>query len=245
MGMSGKSGADTCLQQSMCRVEFLPNKGARVVRALVHNLGMARTSVLLVLVLLCGANAQQKLPPPIELVDCSGASPPKELPNARFARKGGRTTSSKVFFQKRALTVKDVAQGRDLSRYEPLTLTNTKPATVVERKSDPILPSARTFLWQHWHDRKQGYLILTLSSVDATSTSHVFVEQDNTGRWRVYWRIVRHMDVDDLPTYYSIEWVIPSGFRQPGKPLPDGQHPDPVNNKLEFRDKCGDVGQSL
>jgi hypothetical protein len=217
-----------------------------VVRALVHNLGMARTSVLLMLLLLSGAYAQQKLPPPKEPSDCSGATSPRELPNARFARKGGRITPSKVFFQKGVLTVKDVAQGRNLSRYETLTLTNTKPTPVVERKSDPILASARTFLWQHWHDRKQGYLILTLSSVDATSTSHVFVEQENTGRWCVYWRIVRHMgDVDDLPIYYSIEWVIPAGFRQPRKPLPDGQHPDPVNNELEFRDKCGDVEQSL
>lgn len=207
---------------------------------------MSRTSVLLPLLFLMGAHAQQKLPPPIESPDCSVAAPPKELPNARFARKGGRTTPSKVLFQKGVLTVRDVAQGRDLGGYETLTLTNPRPTTVLERKNDPIIPRSRTFLWQHWHDHKPAYLILTLSSVDATSTSHIFVEQDGTGRWRVSWRIVRHTgEVNDLSTYYAIEWVIPAGFRRPGKPLLKGQQPDPAKNKLEFRDSCGEVEQSL
>jgi hypothetical protein len=212
----------------------------------VHNSDMVRTSVFLLLALLSTAYAQQNVPPPIEAPDCNVAAPSKELPNARFARKGGRTTASKVLFQGGVLTVKDVVQGRDLGMYETLTLTNPKPMTVVENKDDPVIPRARMFLWQHWHDRKQGYLILTLSSVDATSTSHIFVEPDKTGRWRVSWRIVRHMgQVNDLPTYYSIAWVIPAGFRQPGKSLPEGQEPDPAKNRIEFRDKCGDVEQSF
>lgn len=207
---------------------------------------MARPSVFLLLVLLSAAQAQQKLPPPVEAPECGAKAQTNELPNARFAREGGRTTASKVLFQGGVLTVKDVAQGRDLGRYETLTLTNPKPTTVLERKGDPIIPRARAFLWQHWHDRKQGYLILTLSSIDATSTSHIFVEQDNAGHWRVSWRIVRHMgEVDDLPTYYSSEWVTPTGFRQSGKPLPEGQKPDAANNRIEFRDKCGEVENSL
>jgi hypothetical protein len=207
---------------------------------------MARPFVFLLLVLLSAAQAQQKLPPPIEAPECSAKAPSNELPNARFARKGGRTTASKVLFQGGVLSVKDVAQGRDLGRYETLTLTNPKPTTVLERKGDPVIQRARVFLWQHWHDRKQGYLILTLSSVDASSTSHIFLEQDDTGRWRVSWRIVRHMgEVDDLPTYYSIQWVNPTGFRQPGKPLPEEQQPDAAKNTIEFRDKCGEVEDSL
>jgi hypothetical protein len=44
-------------------------------------------------------------------------------------------------------------------------------------------------------------LILTLSSVDAT-TSHVIIQKDEIGRWRVYWRIVRyHSEVDGLAHY--------------------------------------------
>lgn len=203
-------------------------------------------SAVLVLVLMGATQAQQSLPPPIEAPDCTVAVPSKELPNARFARKGGRTTATKVSFQGGVLTVKDVAQGRDLHKYEKLTLTNPKPMTVVESQADSTIPRARMFVWQHWRDRKQGYLIMTLSSVDATSTSHIFVEQDNTDHWRVSWRIVRYMgEVDDLPTYYAIQWVIPAGFRQLGTPLREGQQPDPLKNRLEFRDKCGDVEQSF
>ena len=203
-------------------------------------------SALLVLALLGGTQAQQSVPPPVQAPDCTVAAPSKELPNARFARKGGHTAASKVSFQSGVLTVKDVEQGRDLHKYETLTLTNPKPTTVVERQADSTIPRARMFVWEHWRDRKQAYLILTLSSVDATSTSHIFVEQDNTGRWRVSWRIVRHMGrVDDLPTYYAVQGVTPAGFRQPGSPLPDGQQPDPVKNMLEFRDKCGEVENSF
>jgi hypothetical protein len=184
---------------------------------------MARPFVFLLLVL-SAAQSQQKLSPPVEAPECSAKAPSNELPNARFARKGGRTTASNVLFQGGVLTVKDVAQGRDLGGYETLTLTNPEPRTVLERRGDPI----------------------TLSSVDATSTSHIFVEQDDTGRWRVSWRIVRYMgEVDDLPTYYSIQWVTPTGFRQPGKPLPERQQPDAAKNTLEFRDKCGEVESSL
>jgi hypothetical protein len=162
---------------------------------------MVKISGLLLLALLGSAQAQQNVPAPIEAPDCTVAAPSNELPNARFTRKGGRTTPSKVSFQNGVLIVKDVAQARDLQKYEMLTLANPKHLTVFERKDDPIIPRARTFIWQHWHDRKQGYLVLTLSSVDATGTSHVFVEQDNTSRWRVSWRIVRDRgEVDDLPT---------------------------------------------
>jgi hypothetical protein len=207
---------------------------------------MARTCIFLLLAVLSSAYAQQNVPPPIEAADCNVAAPSKELPYARFARKGGRTTASKILFQGGVLTVKDVAQGRDLGKYETLTLTNPKHMTVVESKHDPVIPRARMFLWQHWHDREQGYLILTLSSVDATSTSHIFIEQDKTGRWRVSWRIVRHMgQVNDMPTYYSIAWMTRAGFRQPAKPLPEGQEPDPAKNTIEFRDTCGDVEQSF
>ena len=132
-----------------------------------------------------------------------------------------------------------------MKQYDTLKL-NHKATTIVGLRNDPILAHARTFLFEHWRDQKQAYLSLTLRSVDATSTSHIFIEQDRTGRWRVSWRIVRHMgEVDDLPTYYSMRWVIPGGYEEPGAPLAEGQAHDPIKNRLEFRDKCGDIEQTL
>ena len=60
------------------------------------------------------------------------------------------------------------------------------------------------------------------------------------------WRIVRHSGlIDDLPTYYGVQWVRPSGWRETGKPLARGEQPDAKKHELEFRDKCGDVEQSF
>jgi hypothetical protein len=184
----------------------------------------------LLFVLEGSAFGQNSIPQPLEAADCKTASPSGELANARFQRKGGRSTTSRVLSREGELTVTDVAQGRDLKQYDTLRL-NPKPRTVIGLRNDPILAHARTFLFEHWRDHKQAYLSLTLSSVDATSTSHIFIEQDKTGRWRVSWRIVRDMgEVDDLPTYYSMRWVIPAGYEEPGTPLAEGQEPDPIKN---------------
>jgi hypothetical protein len=196
------------------------------------------------------------IPPPHEAAKCSVASESGERPNARFARKGGRTARAKVVFQDDELTVKDVAQGRDLAKYERLTLTRPSKVFLMtrrgmtgeqaEREARQVLARARTFLFEHWRDHKQAYITLTGSSVDATSTSHIFVEQDSSGRWRVAWRIVLDMgEVDDLPTYYTVEWVKPAAYGEHGTPLLVGESPDPIRNMLEFRDKCGDIEHSL
>ena len=200
-------------------------------------------ALMVVLVAVEHRSTHPQVPPALEAANCASSTTRDELPNAHFARKGGRTTPYvKVRREGTALTVDDVAQGRDLSRYERLELADPKPRTVADRHRDPILAQARTFLWQHWQDRKRGYLLLTLSSVDATSSSHVFIEPDESGRWRVYWRAVRsHGEVDDAPTSYSMKWVIPGGWNTPGTSLTPGQEPEPMKHKLEFRDTCGDV----
>lgn len=189
-----------------------------------------------------------QVPPPLEAKDCASTAPPDELPNARFARRGGRTTRYvKVWRKGTALTIDDVAQGRDLRSYDRLELADPEPRAAADRRGDWILAKARNFLWEHWRDRKRAYLLLTLSSVDATSTSHVFVEKDEIGRWRVYWRIVRHhSEVDDIPTIYAVRWVIPArDWDTPGTPLAQGQEPDPIRHRLEFRDVCGDLEGSF
>lgn len=179
------------------------------------------------------------LPPAVEAKLCTPA-PKNELPNDRFARKGGRETKVSVRLEKGLLTVAGVEQGRDLSLYERVDLGS------VRNESTSAFADARLFLWEHWSTQKFGYLTLTGSSVDATSTSHIFIERDETGRWRVAWRIVRHYGlIHDLTTYYAVDWVRPGGWRKPGLTLGVGEQPDPNKHELEFRDKCGDIEQSL
>jgi hypothetical protein len=190
--------------------------------------------------------SQRRLPPPLEAKNCNSSRTRDEFPNDRFTRKGGRETKASVRYEKDLLTVTGIEQGRDLSRYERLNLSNPKPMYAYEMDGAQIFVGARTFLWEHWHDQKPAYLTITGSSVDATSTSHIFIEQDDPGRWRVAWRIVRHTGkITDLPTYYAVQWVRPTEWDKPGVPLHDSEKPDATKNKLEFRDKCGDVEQSL
>jgi len=209
-------------------------------RPLAIGLGILAT-LLVGAVGLYRVSLRSQVPPALEAESCGSTPPVDERPNARVLRKGGQTTRyPKVWRQDGALMVDNVAQSRDLGRYETLHLISP-PMTVVESQTDPALARARTFLWEHWKAHKRGYLILTASSVDATATSHVFVEPDNIGRWRVSWRIVRRREVDDTPTDYSMAWVIPGEWDRPGTPLAQGQQPDPLRHRLEFRDVCGDI----
>jgi hypothetical protein len=104
---------------------------------------------------------------------------------------------------------------------------------------------ARSFLWNHWQNRKPAYLVLTMSGVDHTGTSHVFVESDDSGRWRVFRRYLDRRELLDEPTAYSLDWVISSGWDKPTTPIPAGQPPDPMKDELEFRDVCGEPMGSL
>jgi hypothetical protein len=193
----------------------------------------------LLLTFLVFQGIDRHLPPAVEAKLCT-PRPENERPNDRFARKGGRETKASVRLHKGLLTVNGVEQGRDLSLYERVDLGS------VRNESASALADARMFLWEHWSKQTLGYLTLTGSSEDATSTSHIFIERDEAGRWRVAWRIVRHNGlIHDLPTYYAVGWVRPGGWGQPGLPLGVGEQPDSKEHELEFRDKCGDIEQSL
>lgn len=189
--------------------------------------------------LVLSQTGDRHIPSAVEAQVCSPA-PENELPKDRFARKGGRETKVTVRLDKGLWTTERVEQGRNLSLYDRVDLGS------IRNESASAEADARLFLWKHWSRRKPGYLTLTGSSVDASSTSHIFIESDETGRWRVAWRIVRHNGlIHDLPTYYAVDWVRPGGWRKPGLALGVGEHPDPTKHELEFRDKCGDIEQTL
>ncbi|MFL6229414.1 MAG: hypothetical protein ACJ741_11605 [Pyrinomonadaceae bacterium] len=193
-----------------------------------------------------GIKRGSNIPPPHVASDCRQKATPHEFPNDRFRRKGGRTTQVAVVNGGGMLSTVGVEQGRNLAAYERLNLINPKPLFASEEGQDDTVVRAREFIWQHWSEHHAGYLTVTLSSVDATSTAHIFIEQEDGGRWRVAWRWVRHTsEVDDLPTYYAVEWVVPQRWDEPGKPLSKGEQPDPHKHRLGFRDTCGDLENSF
>jgi hypothetical protein len=104
----------------------------------------------------------------------------------------------------------DIAQGRNLNLYNrlgPIDGGHNFEIRDEERQNAfRALSQAREFLWTNWKAPSRAYLILNLHSVDATNTSHIFIEPDDSGRWRVIWRIVRYWGaLDDREASYSVE----------------------------------------
>jgi hypothetical protein len=84
------------------------------------------------------------------------------------------------------------------SDYRWVTLLALKKPNEEKARIASAMNGARTFIWEHWQSKKRDYVRLTVNSVDATSTSHSFVEPDSNGVWQVTWRIVRHNNEIDV-----------------------------------------------
>jgi len=175
-------------------------------------------------------------------------TPPAEGENGYdwLIRLGGRVDRSpNAQWVDHAFTRPDVAQGRNLGKYDKLDLIDREHFHPWEMWQNSILAQARTFVWEHWQKPKRAYLTLTLSSVDSTGTSHIFVEPDDTGRWRVYRRYLSQRALVDEPTAYSLVWVRPPAWDKAGIPVSSGQPPQPLTDQLEFHDVCGEDSGAL
>jgi hypothetical protein len=101
-------------------------------------------------------------------------------------------TQSKLLMHGRELMTADIAQARDMSLYDDgghfdcrqHSFSDTSP-----RNCD--LPKTRDFIWQHWQQKRRGYIRVTVDSVDTMSTSHIFIEPHDHGRWHVAWRVAQ------------------------------------------------------
>jgi hypothetical protein len=136
-----------------------------------------------------------------------------ETPAERFYRKGGKETKADVVVDHGALTTANIAQQRDLTIYDDGGHINCRLGMVRyagETASDFSaercqLPKLRNFMFEHWVAKKRGYVRISFDSVDAVSTSHLFIEPDGDGKWHVAWRIARHNNkITDIPDVRSL-----------------------------------------
>lgn len=133
----------------------------------------------------------------------SGANRTGSLRVATFKGKDGAFTTDEIAGA-RTLSLYDDAGHFDCRRFSQ-DATYKRPEEEKTRIAS-AMKSARDFIWEHWQSKKRGYIRITFNSVDATSTSHIFIEPDARSVWQVTWRIVRHNDrVDDLPPIRIIE----------------------------------------
>jgi hypothetical protein len=213
------------------KVRYAPNLGDRVCGLCPAPVGSVAREYRL---------AHPSVPPGVQRSECLTPPPQTESGTDWFVRLGGRAVRHpNAQWQGHPYTGADIAQGRNLNKYDKFELTDPDHPHPSERWRNPVLAEARTFLWEHWRNRKRAYL-MTLSSVDHTGTSHVFVEPDDSGRWRAYRRQLDRQVLVDEPTVYSVTWVIPNGLDKPGTSLLEGQAPDSLIHELELRDVCGE-----
>src|ERR1700730_10105394 len=71
--------------------------------------------------------------------------------------------------------------GRDVSTYAFGGRLGCKTPLIREsRRCQSSLRKVRDFIWSHWGDKKRGYVVVTITSPDAASDVHMFIEPDDT-----------------------------------------------------------------
>ncbi|CAN5258006.1 hypothetical protein BH20ACI1_BH20ACI1_17490 [soil metagenome] len=85
----------------------------------------------------------------------------------------------------------DIFQGRDISLYEKTDTSKCGNYKCIERKM-------RNFIWEHWKNKKRGYIKHKRQGIDVSFTEHIFIEPDSQEHWRVIWRTEIHQISDTV-----------------------------------------------
>lgn len=122
-------------------------------------------------------------------------------------------------------------QGRDMSQYNKANTSKCNSYKCIEKKM-------RTFIWEHWRNKKRGYIANEINGIDVTVIEHIFVEPNENGEWTIAWRVERHqypgvaeIFIDDVFGRNSVEQVRANSNKN--------------NWKLVFKDKDGKIIKTL
>ncbi len=81
-----------------------------------------------------------------------------------------------------APTQAEIAAGRQLNLYDDGGDFSSKMS---DHGAIPRISELREFVWAHWTQKKRGYIRLSMSYIDTTTTWHVFIEPAKTGAWHI------------------------------------------------------------
>jgi hypothetical protein len=73
-----------------------------------------------------------------------------------------------------------IVEHSNLTRYGDGGDFTSSPMSKVTR-----IDALRDFIWRHWSEKTRGYARLSMSGIDSTTTTYLFVEPDRAGAWRV------------------------------------------------------------
>ncbi len=121
-----------------------------------------------------------------------------------------------------SISAKTASDDRDLSLYDSGDHQGCGIVLVREvPRCRASLRKARAFIWEHWQQKKRGYVIVKMASVDAESDAHIFIEPDNDGAWHVVWKWERIFAaslgedvsgrIDQIPDIRSIQRTADDG----------------------------------
>lgn len=92
----------------------------------------------------------------------------------------------------KTFTVEELVENRDLSLYDSggefSNCFNHGFSDCEFRKCEQRQSEARKFIFEHWKEKKRGYIVYECSGIDSVSTTHIFVEPDNNGEWSIVLR---------------------------------------------------------
>jgi hypothetical protein len=77
-----------------------------------------------------------------------------------------------------------LAQGRDLSKYDD-------GGVYRQLAYSHNLQRLREFIWDHWTQKRRGFVEVLFEGVDAGTKAYLFIEPMD-GRWRIYWDEVQY-----------------------------------------------------
>lgn len=111
--------------------------------------------------------------------------------------------NSDVFFDNDwALTAKDIAQNRNLQDYNQGSHFYCRSRFSGSFGNDPDKldgeKKVRDFIWQHWIEKKRGYIRISCPGTDVRNTAHYFIEPDANGEWNIVKRYIFQASDDKI-----------------------------------------------
>ena len=125
-----------------------------------------------------------------------------------------------------------IVQDRDMNLYDLGGSADTCAyIEAIEKQCQSKRDWARLFIFEHWKEKKRGYISVGYRCTDCSPTDHFFIEPDGNGEWRIAIRFETNDGIHRLPTAFGIK------FRRPTKEERERESPTRVLSLLDENGK--------
>lgn len=117
-----------------------------------------------------------------------------------------------------------IFEGRDLASYDFAGVVGcgVEDQKTSNDRCEADYKRARDFVWKHWTQKKSGYIEVRKRSIESARerTTHLFIEPDEAGKWRIVERTVPMLVPEDagelrLDDLIEVDWEILSDLEEP------------------------------